>query len=270
MATPWTGEDILRFCSFLDIRTLLTAAELDLFTPLAERPWTSTELASQRGLDERALAAVLNALTALGFLTKSDSAFACPAPVARHLSAKGEETVLPMLRHQAGMWNRVSRLTAIVRGGDETAPAMSPEEATRAFIGAMHVRAQVNAEGNVAGLRLVEVEFVEGRPQPKPGTEREVPAQLVLLAMGFLGPQGPGVVEQLGVALDERSNVRRDRNYMSTVPGVFVAGDAGRGQSLIVWAIAEGRAAAAGVDAWLTGSSSLPRPIAPTDRPLTV
>ena len=127
-----------------------------------------------------------------------------------------------------------------------------------------------DAEGNVAALRLVEVEFVEGRPQPKPSTEREIPAQLVLLAMGFLGPQGPGVVEQLGVVLDERSNVRRDKNYMSTVPGVFVAGDAGRGQSLIVWAIAEGRAAAAGVDAWLTGSSSLPRPIAPTDRPLTV
>lgn len=127
-----------------------------------------------------------------------------------------------------------------------------------------------DGEGNVAALRLVEVEFADGRPQPKPGTEREIPAQLVLLAMGFLGPQGPGVVEQLGVALDERSNVRRDKNYMSTVPGVFVAGDAGRGQSLIVWAIAEGRAAAAGVDAWLTGSSSLPRPIAPTDRPLTV
>ncbi|GAA6526705.1 glutamate synthase subunit beta [Intrasporangium sp. DVR] len=127
-----------------------------------------------------------------------------------------------------------------------------------------------DAAGHVAGLRLVEVEFVDGRPQPKPGTEREIPAQLVLLAMGFLGPEGPGVVEQLGVALDERSNVRRDKSYMSSVPGVFVAGDAGRGQSLIVWAIAEGRAAAAGVDAWLTGSSSLPRPIAPTARPLTV
>ncbi len=125
-------------------------------------------------------------------------------------------------------------------------------------------------EGNVAALRLTEVELVDGRPTAKPGTEREIPAQLVLFAMGFLGPQGSGVVEQLGVDLDERSNVRRDKNFMSSVPGVFVAGDAGRGQSLIVWAIAEGRAAAAGVDAWLTGSSSLPRPIAPTDRPLTV
>ena len=78
------------------------------------------------------------------------------------------------------------------------------------------------------------------------GTEREIPAQLVLLAMGFLGPQGAGVVEQLGVELDERSNVKRDKHFMTSVPGVFVAGDAGRGQSLIVWAIAEGRSAAAG------------------------
>ena len=125
-------------------------------------------------------------------------------------------------------------------------------------------------DGNVAALRLSEVELVDGRFLPKEDTTRDIPAQLVLLAMGFLGPQGPGVVEQLGVELDERSNVRRDKNFMSSVPGVFVAGDAGRGQSLIVWAIAEGRAAAAGVDAWLTGTSALPRPIAPTDRPLTV
>ncbi len=123
-------------------------------------------------------------------------------------------------------------------------------------------------DGNVAGLRICEVEMVDGRPSFKDGTERVIPAQLVLFAMGFLGPQGPGVVEQLGVELDERSNVRRDKDFMSSVPGVFVAGDAGRGQSLIVWAIAEGRAAAAGVDAWLTGSSALPRPVAPTDRPL--
>ncbi len=125
-------------------------------------------------------------------------------------------------------------------------------------------------DGNVRALRLVEVELRDGRFEQVPGTEREIPAQLVLLAMGFLGPEQPGVVEQLGVDLDERSNVARDHSYMSSQPGVFVAGDAGRGQSLIVWAIAEGRAAANGVDAWLTGSSQLPRPINPTDRPLTV
>jgi glutamate synthase (NADPH/NADH) small chain len=89
--------------------------------------------------------------------------------------------------------------------------------------------------------------------EPVEGTERELPAQLVLLAMGFLGPQRAGVVEQLGVDLDERGNIVRGRDYMTSVPGVFVAGDAGRGQSLIVWAIAEGRAAARGVDAYLTG-----------------
>ncbi len=125
-------------------------------------------------------------------------------------------------------------------------------------------------QGRVRGIRLVQVEMVDGRFQEVEGSERELPAQLVLLAMGFLGPEGPGVVEQLGVELDERSNVKRDNDYMSSVPGVFVAGDAGRGQSLIVWAIAEGRAAAAGVDRFLTGTTALPRPINPTDRPLAV
>ncbi|MGN6752914.1 MAG: glutamate synthase subunit beta [Intrasporangium sp.] len=127
-----------------------------------------------------------------------------------------------------------------------------------------------DGEGNVAGLQLCEVEFVDGRPVLQAGTEREIPAQLVLFAMGFLGPQQEGLLEQLGVEVDDRTNVRRDKNFMTSVPGVFVAGDAGRGQSLIVWAIAEGRSAAAGVDAWLTGSSALPRPITPTDRPLAV
>lgn len=126
-------------------------------------------------------------------------------------------------------------------------------------------------DGNVRALRIGEVRFENGSFVPVDGTEREIPAQLVLLAMGFVGPEREGVVEQLGVELDERGNIRRDASYMSSVPGVFVAGDAGRGQSLIVWAIAEGRAAANGVDAYLSGRpSSLPRPINPTDRPLTV
>jgi glutamate synthase (NADPH/NADH) small chain len=122
-------------------------------------------------------------------------------------------------------------------------------------------------EGRVRALRLVEVDAAF---QPVPGTEREIPAQLVLLAMGFLGPEPEGLLAQLGVELDPRGNVARDGGYASSVPGVFVAGDAGRGQSLIVWAIAEGRAAAAAVDRFLTGGTTLPAPIPPTERPLAV
>jgi glutamate synthase (NADPH/NADH) small chain len=124
-----------------------------------------------------------------------------------------------------------------------------------------------DADGNVASLRLVEV---DAKFQPVEGTEREIPAQLVLLAMGFVGPEKPGLVEQLDVELDERGNVKRDETYASSVPGVYVAGDVGRGQSLIVWAIAEGRSAAASVDAFLTGSTTLPSPIKPHERPLAV
>jgi glutamate synthase (NADPH/NADH) small chain len=125
-------------------------------------------------------------------------------------------------------------------------------------------------DGHVRALRLVEVAFSDGRFQEVAGTEREIPADLVLFAMGFVGPEKPGLVEQLGVDLDERGNVARDAHYATSVDGVFVAGDAGRGQSLIVWAIAEGRAAAAAVDAYLTGSTNLPAPIPPTARPLVV
>jgi glutamate synthase (NADPH/NADH) small chain len=150
------------------------------------------------------------------------------------------------------------RVSSAHEEGGERVYAVSTQE----FLGDEH--------GNVRALRLVEVEFVEGRPTEIEGTEREIPAELVLLAMGFTGPERDGVVDQLGVELDERGNVVRDRDYMSTVPGVFVAGDAGRGQSLIVWAIAEGRATAAAVDRYLTGSTTLPAPIAPTERPLVV
>ena len=124
--------------------------------------------------------------------------------------------------------------------------------------------------GRVSGLCLTEVRLEDGKFVEVEGTERVLPAQLILLAMGFTGPERAGVVDQLGVELDGRGNIVRDEAYMSSVPGVFVAGDCGRGQSLIVWAIAEGRACAHGVDTWLTGESALPRPINPTDRPLTV
>jgi glutamate synthase (NADPH/NADH) small chain len=124
--------------------------------------------------------------------------------------------------------------------------------------------------GNVRALRLVDVEMKDGRFSEVEGSEREIPAELVLFAMGFTGPEPDGVVSQLGVDLDDRGNIVRDLAYMSSQPGVFVAGDAGRGQSLIVWAIAEGRAAAAAVDTFLTGSTTLPSPIKPTERPLVV
>jgi glutamate synthase (NADPH) small chain len=126
-------------------------------------------------------------------------------------------------------------------------------------------------DGNVRWLHLVEVEFTEGRFRPKPGTERRIPAELVTLAMGFTGTdQDNGLVGQFGLELDQRGNIARDADYATNVDGVFAAGDAGRGQSLIVWAIAEGRAAARGVDRYLTGDSALPYPIRPTDRSLAV
>ncbi|ARQ71313.1 glutamate synthase subunit beta [Streptomyces marincola] len=126
-------------------------------------------------------------------------------------------------------------------------------------------------DGNVAWLHLIEVEFVDGKLTPKPGTEQRIPAQLVTLAMGFTGTDREnGLVGQFGLELDARGNIVRDADYATNVDGVFVAGDAGRGQSLIVWAIAEGRAAARGVDRYLTGESTLPYPVRPTDRALAV
>jgi glutamate synthase (NADPH/NADH) small chain len=112
--------------------------------------------------------------------------------------------------------------------------------------------------------------MVDGKFTKVEGSEREIPADLVLLAMGFTGVDtSSGLIDGLGAELDGRGNVRRDGAWRATAPDVFVAGDAGRGQSLIVWAIAEGRACAAAVDAHLTGESSLPAPVLPTTRALT-
>ena len=125
-------------------------------------------------------------------------------------------------------------------------------------------------QGRVAGLDICEVRFEGGRFEPVPGTERHIPAQLVLLAMGFAGPERTGMVDELGLELDPRGNIQRDDHYATNVPGVFACGDAGRGQSLIVWAIAEGRSCAQGVDEYLSGTSKLPRPIGPEVRQLLV
>ena len=127
-----------------------------------------------------------------------------------------------------------------------------------------------DAEGNLRALQLVETKFVNGKFEKVEGSEKEIPADLVFLAMGFVGPEKSELLSQLEVELDERGNVKRDLTYATNVDGVFVAGDAGRGQSLIVWAIAEGRSCASAVDAYLEGSTQLPAPILPTARPLMV
>jgi glutamate synthase (NADPH) small chain len=118
-----------------------------------------------------------------------------------------------------------------------------------------------NEAGEVRALRVAETEYVDGRRVPKSGTEREIPADLVLIAMGFTGPERALLEDQLDTRFTDRGNVERADDYETTVAGVFVAGDAGRGQSLIVWAIAEGRAAAASVDRYLMGETSLPSPV---------
>ncbi|WP_017607986.1 glutamate synthase subunit beta [Nocardiopsis xinjiangensis] len=123
-------------------------------------------------------------------------------------------------------------------------------------------------QGNVRALRLVEVQRTDKGFEPVQGTEHEIPADLVTLAMGFVGPEKAGLLDGLGVELDGRGNVVRDSDYRTTVDGVFCAGDMGRGQSLIVWAIAEGRSAAAGVDRYLNDRTHLPAGIPPTERPL--
>jgi glutamate synthase (NADPH) small chain len=122
-----------------------------------------------------------------------------------------------------------------------------------------------DAAGVVSGLVLAEV---DARFQPIEGTERELPCQLVLLAMGFVGPEQGELLTGLEVSYDQRGNVARNDEWMTDADGVFVCGDMGRGQSLIVWAIAEGRSCASAVDRWLLGDTQLPSPILPTDRPI--
>ena len=125
----------------------------------------------------------------------------------------------------------------------------------------------VGRDGHVTALKVHEVTMEDGKFVKTEGTDFEIEADLVLLAMGFVGPEQPGLLTDLGVEFTDRGNVGRGNNFETSVPGIFVAGDMGRGQSLIVWAIAEGRAAAAGVDRFLMGQTALPAPIAPTAAP---
>ena len=123
-------------------------------------------------------------------------------------------------------------------------------------------------EGKLEAIELINVEFRNGTFDPVPGTERIIPADLVFLALGFTGVQQGSALDQLGIEVDSRGNVARNANFETSVEGVFVAGDAGRGQSLIVWAIAEGRSAAVHVDRYLSGTSTLPLSISPSTKQL--
>jgi glutamate synthase (NADPH/NADH) small chain len=126
-----------------------------------------------------------------------------------------------------------------------------------------------NDAGEVRAIRVAETEYLDGRRVPKAGTEREIPADLVLLALGFTGTESTELQDQLQVPFVD-GNVERGADYQTSHPGVFVAGDAGRGQSLIVWAIAEGRATASMVDRYLEGETQLPFPVKPTDRAIAL
>jgi glutamate synthase (NADPH/NADH) small chain len=151
-------------------------------------------------------------------------------------------------------WPNVYRVSSAHEEGGERVYAVS----TRRFVDDGH--------GRLGALEVVEVETVRdgGRVsfRERPGTEFTLPCELALLAMGFVGPERGGMLAELGVQLTDRGNVWRDQNWMTSVPGVFTAGDMQRGQSLIVWAIAEGRSAARGVDRYLMGRSDLPAPLA--------
>jgi glutamate synthase (NADPH/NADH) small chain len=126
-----------------------------------------------------------------------------------------------------------------------------------------------NDAGEVRAIRVAETEYLDGKRVPKSGTEREIPADLVLLALGFTGTESATIEEQLRLPMDG-GTVLRDADYQTSEAGVFVAGDAGRGQSLIVWAIAEGRSAAAAVDRYLEGETHLPSPVRATDHAISI
>jgi len=128
----------------------------------------------------------------------------------------------------------------------------------------------IGENGKVIGLKVAETEIIDGSRRPKPGTEQIIPADLVLLSLGYTGPTSDITISEKTLSRELNGNFERAANYSSNIDGVFVAGDAGRGASLIVWAIAEGRAAAAEIDEYLEGQSVLPKPVKPTDKGLTV
>jgi len=160
--------------------------------------------------------------------------------------ARAETTPWPL-------WPNIFRVSSAHEEGGERLYSILTEK----FVG--------DADGRVSSLNTHRVEAVttNGRMEFKPvaGSEQEIKAELVLLAMGFVGPERDGMLDKLGVRMTDRGNVWRDERWMTSVPGVFTAGDMQRGQSLIVWAIAEGRSCARAVDVYLMGRSELPAPL---------
>ncbi len=170
--------------------------------------------------------------------------------------------IMPQPPHARGTSNpwpqypMVYRVASAHEEGGERVYAVN----TECFLG--------DSEGHVRALQACQVEMINGKFEKVVGSEFILPCELVLLALGFVGPESGSFVDQLGVALDPRSNIARSQEWMTNVDGVFVAGDMGRGQSLIVWAIAEGRSCASAVDTWLMGETQLPAVIGPNTRPL--
>jgi len=165
----------------------------------------------------------------------------------------------PQTRADDNPWPQWPKIFRVDYGQEEAAAIFGSEPRqfqvqTRRFVG--------DDKGHVSAIEVVEVRFVRGPSGPPkmeevPGSTRVLPADLVLLAMGFLGPQKSGLLTELGVKLDGRGNVATDSTRQTNVPGIFAAGDMARGQSLVVWAIAEGREAAIGIDRYLMGESVL-------------
>jgi glutamate synthase (NADPH/NADH) small chain len=178
----------------------------------------------------------------------------------------GSDCVGTSIRHGAKSVNQIEILSKPPVGRTDTMPwpnwpmilrtSTSHEEGcdrqwsivTKEFIG--------DKEGNLKALRIVEVEWNGNSFKELPGTEKEIPCELALLAMGFLHPEHTGLLDQLGVDYDERGNAKCN-NYQTSVEGVFSAGDMRRGQSLVVWAISEGREAARAIDNYLMGHTNL-------------
>lgn len=228
---------------------------------------------------------------AMEFLTQSNKAVAGDA-VPNQISAKGKHVVVlgggdtgsdcigtSVRQGAASITNlAIGKQPGITRSVSQPWPTFpklfevttSHEEGGERQFLASTVEFLGDASGHVRALRVAETEFVGRQRVPKSGTEHEIPADLVLLSLGFTGPEQDYLSSQLHTDFSARGNVARADDYSTNIPGVFVAGDAGRGQSLIVWAIAEGRSAAAAADQYLEGITELPEPVAPGDRPIAV